>query len=34
MPLNPLEIGLAVSLFISVVALLIAFKSLKASRAQ
>ena len=34
MPITPLEIGLAVSLFMSVVALFIALKSLKVSRAQ
>ena len=34
MPLTPLEIGLIASLLISAVALLIAFKSLKVSRAQ
>lgn len=34
MPLTTLEIGLAVSLLISVTALVIAFKSLKTSRSQ
>jgi uncharacterized membrane-anchored protein YhcB (DUF1043 family) len=34
MPLTPLEIGLIASLLVGVVALLVAFKSLKVARAQ